>query len=200
MRVLVIITYLFFSFTIAAQEVRLALGLNTFRASYLFTYEEENNSSNYYYSNNDTYKDVAYSFGPSARLWYTHEFGGRFDLITGIEGSLGLVPGDGSLLNGFFFDIPIFVGSRYFISDKFSAFSTIGASYDQLISYQEIQTIFTNLEIGLEINTNNNPIILKARFGKLYYQINSFYNYDNSEGTSTYRGSLFQLGAVYPLY
>lgn len=184
---------IFISTMTRAQEYHIALGMNFQHVSYAFTYTKEADYP-YYYEQNGMFYDSKFAFGPSARVWYDHELGGRLNIIAGIEGTVGLVPGDGSLLNGFLIEVPVFGGVKYNLNDKYSLFSTLGVSYDGLISYNELKSVFANLEAGVEIEMDAYTLLLKARFGRLFYQ---HYSYDlpfAREEATGYKGNLFNLG------
>jgi len=158
----------FFSINCKGQEIYKALGMNYHRISFKIPYQIE---EDYPYTTEklDTFNISEFAFGPSFRMWYNHEFGGKIDLIAGIEASVGLVPGDGSLLNGFLMDVPAFVGGNYNLNEKYSLFSTVSLSYLGLISFGEIKSVFMNFEAGLQLEMENCSLLFKGRMGRLFY-------------------------------
>lgn len=180
-----------------SQEFNYSVGVNACRVKYDFTYLKETNS----YVNpemvSDTFNLRKLTVGPSFRTWYSHEFGESLKLITGIEGTVGLIPGNGSLTNGFFIDLPIFVGGEYDINNRISVFSTIGGSYDFLVGYYEIHSVFGNIEFGTSFDLDGDFLIFKLRFGKLLYQPYSDYFPFQEKDVTKYRAGILNVGLSY---
>lgn len=174
-----------------------SFGVNAYRVKYDFMYLKESSS----YVNpemvSDTFNLRKLTAGLSFRIWYSHDFGESFKLLTGIEGTVGLVPGNGSLTNGFFIDLPIFVGGEYKINDRISVFSTIGGSYDFLVDYNEIHSVFGNMEFGTAFDLGGDFLILKLRFGKLLYQPYSETFPFQQKYASNYKAGILNVGLSY---
>lgn len=187
----------FYSNLYFSQEINYSFGLNAYRVKYDFTYLKQSNGYLNPVMVTDTFDLRVVAFGPTFRTWYSHDFGDSFKLIAGIEGTVGLKPHNGNLTDGFFIDVPIFAGGEYKLNDRISVYSAIGGSYNFLVSYDEIHSVFGNMEFGTAFDLGGDFLIFKLRFGKLLYQPYSESFPFQEKDASHYKAGIINAGLSY---